>query len=50
VSYRTNPTSLPFSLLAKSCCDKNKKAYKLNIIISRYEYVQITNVLDTIVL
>jgi len=40
----------PFGLLAKSCANNNKKVYKLNILISMYEHVQITNVLDTIVL
>jgi hypothetical protein len=48
--FRTNPTSLSFGFLAKSCGGNNNKSYKLNILISRYEHVQITNVLDTIVL
>jgi hypothetical protein len=50
MSFRTNPTPLSFGLQAKSYGENNKKAYKLNIIISRYEHVQITNVLETIVL
>jgi hypothetical protein len=47
--FRTNLTSISFGLLAKSCKDNNKKAQKLNIIISRHKHVQNTNVLDTIV-
>jgi hypothetical protein len=48
--FRTNLTPISFGLLAKFCRDNNKKAHKLNIIISRHEHVQNTNVLDTIVL
>jgi hypothetical protein len=50
VSFRTNPTPLPFGLLANFCGDNSKKSYKLNITISRYEHLQIINVLDKIVL